>query len=96
MTANQLANPREAQARAPKALDKRRETWRETHSPLWLVLKERIISLAQELGGAGMFLCHFLKSKLSGMPPSTERVIKSTYVTNYHTYKFLRIGVIRV
>ena len=65
MTANQLANPREAQARAPKALDKRWETWRENVLFLW----------HRSWGGAGVFLCHFLKSKLSGMPPSTERVI---------------------
>ena len=49
MTAIQLVNLREAKARAPQAFDKRRETWRETHS-LWLVLNERVISVAQELG----------------------------------------------
>ena len=68
MTAIQLANLREAKARAPQAFDKRRETWPETQSPLWL-LNERIISLAQELWEAGVFLWHFLKSELSGMRP---------------------------
>ena len=68
MTTIQLANLREAKARAPQAFDKRRETWPETQSPLWL-LHERIISLAQQLEEAGVFLCHFLKSELSGMRP---------------------------
>ena len=43
MTAIQLANLREAKARAPQAFDKRRETWPETQSPLWL-LNERYFS----------------------------------------------------
>ena len=68
MTAIQLANLPESKARAPQAFDKRRETWPETQSPLWL-LHERIISLAQQLEEAGVFLCHFLKSELSGMRP---------------------------
>ena len=49
--------------------------------------------------GAGVFLCHFLKPKLSGMPPRLLKCMlisgkpKGSLISQTSTHKFLRIGV---